>query len=150
LEEPIQLRRFANAVLTLALLFSTIAPRETRAAFNAQEHQDKHGFGFKQYDEFHDVLHPLQHEALPNKDFKTIRTKSALLIQRGRAIVKLGTPAKVSKDNRAEFITELRKFSRALTKFRNDAKRSSDSDLEISYSAVHDSFEMLAALLPRT
>jgi len=144
------LRRFAIAVFTVAFLFSPIASIEIRAAFNSQEHQGKHGFGFKQYDEFHDVLHPLQHEALPNKDFKTIRTKSALLIQRGRAVVKLGTPAKISADNRAEFIRELRKFSQALTKFRNDAKRGSDSQLEVSYSAVHDSFEMLAALLPRT
>lgn len=144
------MRRFATAVLTVAFLLSPIASLEIRAAVNSQEHQGKHGFGFKQYDEFHDVLHPLQHEALPNKDFKTIRTKSALLIQRGRAVVKLGTPAKISADNRAEFMTELRKFSQALTKFRNDAKRGSDSQLEVSYSAVHDSFEMLAALLPRT
>lgn len=144
------MRRFAIAWFTLAFLFSPVVSIEMRASVNLQEHQGKHGFGFKQYDEFHDVLHPLQHEALPNKDFKTIRTKSALLIQRGRAVVKLGTPAKISADHRAEFVTELRKFSQALTKFRNDAKRGSDSQLEVSYSAVHDSFEMLAALLPRT
>lgn len=145
------MKRFCLAILfAAALLFSASVRFELLAHTILQEHQGKHGFGFKQYDEFHDVLHPLQHEALPNKDFKTIRTKSALLIQRGRAVVKLGTPAKISADNRAEFITELRKFSQALTKFRNDAKRGSDSQLEVSYSAVHDSFEMLAALLPRT
>ena len=141
----IQLRRLAITVLILGLLASTIASLEIRA----QEHGSKHGFGIKQYDDFHDVLHPLQHEALPNKDFKTIRMKSALLTERGRAIVKVGTPAKISDENRAEFTRELKKFSKALSKFRNDARRGSDAQLEVSYSAVHDSFEMLAALLPR-
>lgn len=143
------LRRFAIAVLTVAFLLSPIASSENRAAINWQEHQGKHGFGIKQYDDFHDVLHPLQHESLPNKDFKTIRTKSALLAQRGRAIIKVGTPAKLADENRAEFARELKKFTKALTKFRNNAKRGSDAQLEVSYSAVHDSFEMLAALLPR-
>ena len=145
------MKRFCLAILfVVAFLFSASVRFQLLANTTVQEHQSKHGFGFKQYDEFHDVLHPLQHEALPNRDFKTIRTKSALLIQRGRAVVKLGTPTKISAENRAEFVTELKKFSQALTKLRNDAKRGSDSQLEASYSAVHDSFEMLTALLPRT
>ncbi len=142
--------RFAIAVLTFAFLLSPIASIEIRAAFNSQEHQGKHGFGITQYDAFHDVLHPLQHDALPNKDFKSIRTKSALLTNRGRAIVKVGIPAKMSDENRAEFARELKKFTKALTKFRNDARRGTDAQLAVSYSAVHDSFEMLAALLPRS
>jgi hypothetical protein len=29
----------------------------------------QHHFSMKEYKEFHDVLHPLEHEALPNKDY---------------------------------------------------------------------------------
>ena len=114
-----------------------------------ERHESKHGFSVKQYEHFHDVLHPLQHEALPNKNFKEIRAKSALLTRRGRAIVRLGIPRGTSKENRAEFAKELTKFSKALTKYSADARRGTDAQLEASYSAVHDSFEMLVAMLPR-
>lgn len=43
----------------------------------------QHGFSVKQYEAFHDVLHPLEHEALPKNDFRTIRAKSAQLVSRG-------------------------------------------------------------------
>lgn len=137
---------FAFATICLVSLPSSGA--SNAAAF--QERHGKHGFHFKQYEDFHAVLHPLQHEALPNKNFKEIRAKSALLTRHGRAIVKLGVPRGTSKENRTEFINELNKFNKALTKYRSDAKHGTDTQLEASYSAVHDSFEMLDALLPRS
>ncbi len=139
---------FALATLCSGTLLSN--GWTTNAANSQEGHGSKHGFSVKQYEDFHDVLHPLQHEALPNKDFKLIRAKSALLTRRGRAIVRLGSPRGTSKENRAEFISELKKFSEALTKYRADARRGTDTQLEASYSAVHDSFEMLAAMLPRS
>ena len=40
----------------------------TRVTASPQEaHGKKHEFGIMQYDAFHDVLHPLQHDALPGK-----------------------------------------------------------------------------------
>jgi hypothetical protein len=109
----------------------------------------QHGFSVRQYEAFHDVLHPLQHEALPNNDFKQIRAKSRLLVKRGNAIIKLGVPRGTSKDQRAEFRAELRKFSKALARFSTDARKGTDDQLKTSYSAVHDTFEMLASLLPK-
>src|SRR5688572_927840 len=74
------------------------------------QHGNKHGFGVKQYDAFHDILHPLEHEALPSKDFRRIRAKAAQLASRGRVLVRLGVPRGTSADNRAEFARELKKF----------------------------------------
>ncbi len=108
----------------------------------------QHGFTVKQYEEFHEVLHPLEHEALPNNDFARIRKHSATLIKHGREIVKLGVPEGTAAEKQAEFKKELAKFNSALNKFRSHARRGSNSQLKISYSAVHDSFEMLAAMLP--
>jgi hypothetical protein len=141
---------FAFAILCLTFFPATL--RTTNAAYlqEGHGHGGKHGAGVRQYDEFHDVLHPLQHEALPNKDFKLIRAKSALLESRGRAIVRLGVPRGTKQENRTEFSRELKKFSKALTKYRTDARRGTDAQLEASYSAVHDSFEMLTAMLPRS
>ncbi|MCU1265247.1 MAG: hypothetical protein JWM21_1565 [Acidobacteria bacterium] len=109
----------------------------------------EHEFGVKQYDDFHRVLHPLQHEALPKADFSRIRAKSSELIKHGRAIVKLGIPRGTKAAHVAEFRTELSKFNKALARFSSDVKKGSDEQLKVSYSAVHDSFEMLAAMLPR-
>ena len=109
----------------------------------------QHGFSVKQYEEFHEVLHPLEHEALPKKDFRRIRGKSNLLVKHGREIVKYGVPAGATKEQQAEFKKELEKFDKALSQFLAHARRGSNSQLKTSYSAVHDSFEMLASMLPR-
>jgi hypothetical protein len=114
------------------------------AAVFASEH-----FSVKQYEKFHDVLQPLQHEALPNKDFVRIRSNAVEFVRLGRAIVKVGVPAGVAKTKVVEFRKELKKFNSALNKFSRIAKVGADSDLESSFSAVHDSFELLAEMLPR-
>ena len=113
-------------------------------AVSAAEH-----FSVKEYEEFHDLLEPLQHEALPNKDWQRIRSNAAEFVKRGKAIVKVGVPAGTAKTNVAKFRFELKKFRNALNKFSQDAKGSDDTKLEASFGAVHDSFEMLAGMLPR-
>lgn len=137
---------YAGSVFALALLLSSAFLFSATPVGAAPQH----GFSVKQYETFHDVLHPLEHEALPKNDFKRIRTKSALLYSRGRAIVRLGVPAGTSDDKKAEFATGLQTFRKALNKFRADARRGTNAQLKTSYSAVHDSFEMLAGMLPRS
>jgi len=107
------------------------------------------GFSVKEYEDFHKVLHELQHEALPKKDFARIRAKADELIGLGKSIVKLGVPRGTAETNVEEFKKELKKFDDALAKYSVDAKDGADEKLEESYSAVHESFEMLAAMLPR-
>ncbi len=82
----------------------------------------QHGFKVKEYEQFHNVLHPLEHEALPRKDFKRIRAESSLLIKRGRAIVKVSVPRGTSEEKQEEFRKELKSFDKALTKFRAAAR----------------------------
>ena len=107
------------------------------------------GFGVKEYNEFHEVLHPLEHEALPTKDFQRIRSNAAELVKRGQAIVRVGLPDGTPTQSQEEFRKELKKFESALGSFNKDAKDGPDTQLEISFSAVHDSFEMLVGMLPR-
>jgi hypothetical protein len=106
------------------------------------------GFSVREYEEFHHVLHPLEHEALPKGDFKRIRAEANELVRLGEAIVNLGVPAGVAENHTTEFREELKRFSDALAKFKRDAETGTDAQLKDSYSALHDSFEMLAALLP--
>jgi hypothetical protein len=134
--------------LTVAALFSW-----TAFAFNshspAKPGAIDHGFSVKEYEDFHHVLHPLEHEALPKGDFKTIRAKAGELVALGEAILKLGVPGGVKEKNRDEFKEWLGKFGDALVKFKADAGAGTDDQLKESYSSVHDSFEMLAGMLPR-
>jgi hypothetical protein len=55
----------------------------------------------------------------------------------------------VTTANKEEFGRELSKFRAANARFRIVARQGSDKELETSFNAVHDSFEMLAAMLPR-
>ena len=127
--------RFSTALLLLFAIYTVAA---------AQHH-----FSAKVYDEFHDVLHPLEHEALPNKDYRRIRSQSAELLKRGKRIVKAGVPEALAGDKRTEFVSEMKAFDVALNKLKTTARRGKNSQLASSYSAVHDSFEKLMGMLPR-
>ena len=70
-------------------------------------------------------------------------------MKRGKAIVKVGMPAGTAERYHEDFRKELKKFKTSLDKLSKDAKRGTDAQLESSFSAVHDSFEMLAGMLPR-
>jgi hypothetical protein len=124
------------ALLLLSPLLSTAAA--------AAEH-----FSVKEYNEFHDVLHPLVHEALPGKDFQRIRSNAGEFVRRGKALVRVGVPKGTAATNVEEFRKELRKFKSALDRFSKDARVGTDAQLETSFSEVHDSFEMLVGMLPR-
>jgi hypothetical protein len=133
-------------LLSIAFLFTATTNVRTQ---HKGEHEKKHGLSVKQYEDFHSVLHPLEHDALPKKDFRRIRAQSSLLVKRGKTLVKLGVPQGTSEEHKKDFAQGLIKFNQALAKFKSDARKGTDEQLTASYSAVHDSFEMLAAMLPR-
>lgn len=129
-------------VLSLAaILILSLAPNASTNALVQRK------FRIKEYELFHDVLHPLQHEALPQGDFLRIRMMASEIVTRGKAIVKLGVP-EAPKANRREFAKALKRFDKALARFKNDARTGSNNRLKESYTAVHDSFEKLADLAP--
>ena len=130
--------RLTTVVLPVALTLFAVT-----TAIGSEE------FSVSQYNEFHDVLHPLVHEALPAKDFPRIRSNAAELLKRGDAIVRLGVPRDTADARVEDFRRELKKFKDALGKFRQHSQTGTDEQLEISFSAVHDSFEMLAGMLPQ-
>ena len=132
------------AAATLLSLAASLLSAEG-ASINGLEDD---GFSVKEYKDFHEVLHPLEHEALPKNDFKTIRAKAPQLLKLGEAILNLGVPRGVEAKHTSDFKEWLQKFGEALREFKRDARDGTDDRLKASYSAVHDSFEMLAAMLP--
>ena len=140
------MKRNVLSVIFILLAIGFLSTVNTR--LQAHTAEPDHGFSVKEYENFHDVLHPLEHEALPKNDFKTIRASAGELFGLGQAIIKLGVPRGVDEKYMGEFKEGLGKFREALDKFRMDAEGGTDEQLRESYSAVHDSFEMLAAMLP--
>ena len=138
----------ALLIFTGAILLSStgiVSPAHGTAKSVARDH----GFSVKEYESFHHVLHPLEHEALPQKDFKRIRATAGELVTLGEAIVKVGVPRGVDQKKHQEFEEGLKMFGETLVKFKADAEKGTDDQLKESYSAGHDSFETLAAMLPR-
>ena len=91
--------------LTIALLLAALILFPLATVVSADE------FSVKEYGEFHDVLHPLQHEALPAKDYQKIRANAGELVKRGRAIVRVGVPKGTAEKDVEEFCRELKKFN---------------------------------------
>lgn len=127
------------------VVITLVAVVSMATAINAM---DGH-FSVKEYDDFHKVLHHLQHEALPKNDMATIRSHAKDLIKLGDTIVKVGVPKGTKAENTEKFKTELENFKTKLVKYGADAESGTDADLRTSYVAVHDSFETLAEMLPR-
>jgi hypothetical protein len=69
------------------------------------------GFGVKEYDAFHDLLHPLEHEAVPKNDFARIRSEAKELTRRGDAITRLGVPKGIKAGQVEEFKKHLNDFA---------------------------------------
>jgi hypothetical protein len=134
--------RLSISILIAVTLFSSAASLSLALG------KADHGFSVKEYEDFHHVLHALQHEALPNNDFKTIRAKAGELLTLGEAILKIGMPRGVEAKHADDFKEWLKRFGSALIEFKRDASNGTDEQLRESYSAVHDSFEMLAEMLP--
>lgn len=140
-----KLFRIMSLLMTTALLSSS----SMAGAIFSRAHLADENFSVKEYHEFHRVMHPLQHEALPAKDFQRIRTNAAELVKHGDTIVKLGVPPRTAAKYVEDFRKELKKFSDALATFSEHAKGGTDQQLEGSFGTVHDSFEVLAGMLPR-
>lgn len=146
--EPILVKLEPQGVCEYQITFQS-GPNAIVGFFKGLDSTPAEDFSVKEYDEFHRVLHPLEHEALPKNDMATIRRRANELIKLGEAIVKLGVPEGTKSESVENFKKELEKFKAALAKYGSDAESGSDADLKKSYSAVHDSFEELAGMLPR-
>jgi hypothetical protein len=128
--------------LTLVLLTAVAA-----LVFSSGTAAARGEFGLKEFDKFHDILHGLQHKAVPENDFKLLRLKASGLVERGNDILEIG-PTRGVKD-RAAYAALLSRFKTALNRYEQAALDGPDTELVSTFSAVHDLFEELAAALPR-
>ena len=133
-------------IVSLVLVFSFSVTLTAQEAQKTETKEMTKESTEKIFEAFHSVLRPLQHKALPANDFKKIRAKSELLVEKGKAIVALGTPKDI--EEASEYEVALKSFSDALAKLESDAKNGTDAELKKSYLAVHDLYEKLMDFFP--
>lgn len=132
--------------IALALIFavSGLAVGQDKPA-EAKE-QASHKLPLKQLEVFHDVLHPLVHDAYPNNDFDAIREKLDVLLEKAMAIDKAKLPRKYSgvktefKKQSALLVTQLEGMVKAASKI-------DDEFLGVQFVEMHETFERMIGIL---
>jgi cytochrome c556 len=149
-----KIRTLTLFLLLIAMSFAGNSPALAKTKLPAQEQgreqafKERHeAFSNADFDRFHDILHPLQHEALPKNDFATIRREARRLVTAGRPLTRMAVPPGIAET--AKFCEEQARFTDALKRFDRAAQRKDDNALKRSYIQVHDTFEEMAHLLPR-
>lgn len=137
-------RSFAWATcvgVALSLFFVTI--ETTAQPFPQHKQAGESKFPTMELAAFHDVLHPLVHEALPQKDVTRIRRGAAELAKAKKKVVKAQLP-KMSEDHKKN-VTELVGFLDASVDDLVKAARQTGNDEDVlkALDAVHLEFEDL-------
>ena len=131
---------FTPLVLIVALAIS-YSQEKTDAAGNQEQTSS-----VKELDAFHELLHPLVHDAYPNKDFATIKKALPGLIKGANMMRIAGLPkefgVKAGKYKKAsqKLIKQLTDLNRKKSKYGDDA-------FGKKFMEMHDTFESIMDLV---
>ncbi len=97
-------------------------------------------------DQFHELLHPLVHDALPNKDYAAIRDALPQLIESATTMSKAQlTDDLVSKQKK--YTKEAKKLLKQLKDMERRKSKFSDEALDKRFRAMHDTFERIVQMV---
>ena len=132
----------------MQLLSVTIILAST--CFYAQETMDaakkSHGSdatSVKELDAFHELLHPLVHEAYPNKDYSTIRKAIPDLVTAAKKLKNASLPTEL---NKKEFKKNSSKLLKELTALNKKKDKLTDEEFGKKFMEMHDTFESIMEL----
>jgi predicted nucleic acid-binding Zn-ribbon protein len=106
----------------------------------------EHHFGIKELDGFHETLHPLVHESLPDGDYETIRARIGDLQEGAMAIEKAKLPKKFAS-RKKEFQQQSKVLVDQLTELNEIKDKLDDDTFAKMFNEMHETFEQLAGLL---
>ena len=97
-------------------------------------------------DEYHRVLRPLMHQALPNQDVAAFKANAAALLQCAEKVAAADVPEKFTaqKNEIAGRTKTLLEKTRA---FHDRCQSGTDAEIFDSFTAAHDNYEALADIL---
>lgn len=100
----------------------------------------------KELDQFHELLHPLVHDAYPKKDFATIRTALPSLVKSATLVKNAKLPAELASKSKS-YDKQSKKLLQQLTDMDKKKAKMSDKDLGKKFMEMHDTFEELMGLV---
>lgn len=97
-------------------------------------------------DDYHRVLRPLMHQALPNQDVAAFKANAAELLQCAEKVAAAGIPEKFAaqKDQIAGLAKALREKTQT---FHDRCQSGADAEIFESFTTAHDEYEALADIL---
>jgi hypothetical protein len=98
----------------------------------------------KEVDSFHELLHPLVHDAFPNNDFGAIRKALPALISSARSLAKAKLP-KTMATKRDAYRRESKMLMKQLKEL--DGKKMPEEQFGKLFSKMHDTFENIMELV---
>lgn len=106
--------------------------------------QKERAVTIQEVEAFHELLHPLVHQALPGRDAEAIRKGLPGLLAAAAAIQRADVPRTMAKRN--AFRKEAKVLQRQVEKLNKSKGRISDDELFRRFEAMHETFEALSAM----
>lgn len=133
-------------VAILAAAFSTMQVYTQEKTETKEAGSDAHATKMVEVSKFHELLHPLVHDAYPDSNFSAIRKALPDLIAAAASIKN----AKLPKELRSKK-KEFRKISKSLLKqletMNKRKAKLSDKELGDQFMEMHDTFEKMMELI---
>ncbi len=97
-------------------------------------------------DEYHRVLRPLMHQALPDEDVATLKENASALLKGAEKIAAVEIPSKfeAKKDELSNIINGLLSKTKA---FYETCQTGSDEEIMDTFRSAHDDYEALADIV---
>ncbi len=136
----------AVALVLFTLIFAGTSAAPAQEQMKHDKKKSDHKFALKELKVFHDVLHPLYHNALPKGDFSAIRNKLNELHMDAIAIQKAKLPKKLA-GRQKEFDNKSAAIVFLLGDMVSMKDKVDDATIEKMFNDMHEAFESLAELM---
>ena len=121
---------------------SMYAQDKTEKPKEQKGQHEMEGTSVKELDAFHELLHPLVHDAYPKKDFETIKKGVPDLITSATVLTGVSLPKELSA-KKSTFKKDAKKLVKQLKDLDKKGKALSDKEYGKKFMEMHDTFEKL-------
>ncbi len=112
----------------------------------AKQQHEMPGVAVKEVDAFHELLHPLVHEAYPAKDFAAIKKGLPGLVDAAVSMKKASLPPKFAAKKNL-YKKHSKKLHQQLTSMNKMKSKLTDDELGKRFMEMHDTFESIMGLM---
>ena len=137
--------RYVRNILILVLIVcasSVYAQEKMEQQHESKEAHEMKSASFKELDAFHELLHPLVHEAYPAKDFAAIKKGIPGLIKSAAALKTAALPKELSA-KKTVFNKTAKKLLQQLNQLDKKKETWKDKEYGEKFMAMHDTFEKM-------